>query len=211
MTPQQLIDNRLRYELRDTDETQYTDPELLAYINKAAGLLHEVLIDEDSELVRSGSGSFVTVDGTETYNLTANGMADLLAPYRVYITGYEPMDLKSEAERYAYLDDTAPVTGQPDRYYLSGDVIGLLPIPDDVYTVNVAYYPPYTDVALADAMPFRGIFDRVIGEAAILTARAREEMGVGLQAQLMEMFHDAASAVMRRRRVAPIGIHPRQP
>ncbi len=41
-----LID-RCNWELRNSDDVQYTDPEQLVYYNKTTELVHKILIDEE--------------------------------------------------------------------------------------------------------------------------------------------------------------------
>lgn len=159
ITTNDFIDE-IRHELRDVDEAQYTDDELLVYVNRCYELITQILIDDNSELAATGSaGSITLADGTETYDLASNSMGDLWLPfqvgfddngerlYAIYLTDasgnvYPPLEMCDYQDRYDYLTSGSTSEGRPTAFYLHGDYIGFLPVPDATYTCTVDRYFP---------------------------------------------------------------------
>lgn len=202
VTAAQLI-TRCRYDLRDENAHQWTDPELLSYINDNLELIYEILIDCDSELIRTGSGTFDTVSGTETYDLSTEGMGDFWSPYKIWCPtdGPRELELVNTDERYDYqIDATTWNQGEPYHYYLEGDAIGLLPIPDAIYQINLKYYPNFVPLASTAAnLPFKNLFNLQIQQAVNMKAKHRDMMNTSIETALMALFQDRAAAIMRKR------------
>jgi hypothetical protein len=206
------IKARVNYELRNTHQHQFTEPEILAYINKWLEFTHQFLIESASDLVRTGTGSITTEVGTEKYSLVGNNMGDLLTTHKVWVVGSEPMDQCPEDDRDAYVvaDETdASGYDEPLSFYLEGDYIGFLPFPDTAYTVNFKYYPEYSPLEDIDsAMPYRNLFNLQIEEGAKILAKNRENYGTNVDAALMEIFKERAKAIVDIRRVKTIAFSP---
>lgn len=205
---------RIRYELYDNDLTQYTDAELLAYINKSLEIIHELLIDEESELIRTGTGSFTTTAGTQSYDLSANTMGDLWLPYRVWISEYEPMTVCEEEDLYdAINEEEKGSTGhrtRPEVYCIVGEYMWFEDVPDDTYTVNLKYYPNFVPLAsTASNMPLRNLFNQAVIEGVKVLAKHRNEQSVHVDAILKDIFQERALRIMRKRRKQVIKISPK--
>lgn len=69
---------------------------------------------------------------------------------------------------------------QPIYYYITGEnKIGLSPSPDQSYIVNGWYYAAPISLALTDTIPWKGIFDIIIGDIVLmLIAGQVDEMTV---------------------------------
>jgi len=202
VTAAQLI-TRFRYDLRDENGHQWTDNELLSYINDSLELIYEILVDSDSELIRTGSGTFDTVSGTETYDMAANTMGDFWSPYKIWCPtdGPRELTLVNTDDRYDYqIDATTWNQGEPYQYYLEGDTIGLLPIPDGIYQINLKYYPNFVPLsATTGNLPFKNLFNLQIQQAVNMKAKHRDMQNTGIETALMSLFQQRATAIMRRR------------
>jgi hypothetical protein len=133
---------------------------------------------------------------------------------KIWVDTYEPMEQAEEADRYDYVNqEEAGNTGArsiPDKYYLSGDNIGLLPIPDAIYTVRATYYPNFVPLsATTDSIPFKNIFNLEIVECIILLANNRNSKETALQQALLNIFTDRAKILAKKRRVLRTAISPR--
>ena len=191
------------FELRNTRKKQWGEPETLTYVNKWLEFLHSVLTQAESDLVKTGSGSFTTTEGIEIYDLSANEMGDLIAPVHVWLNGLKELEQAEESERMNHIISKEQGTtsySQPGKYYLEGDNIGLLPFPDSTeYTVNVKYIPDYTAVIITGTMPYKNIFNNVLVEGVKVIAKNRESYGTAVDAALMELFQERAVSIMRKR------------
>ncbi len=190
------------YELRNSYAKQWESAETIAYVNKWLEFIHAILTDMESDLVKTGSGSFVTVAGTELYDLDANSMGDLMAPLTVWLSALGEIDAVEESERMVHViakEQGSTAYSQPSGYYLEGDNIGLLPFPDDVYTVKLKYIPDYTTLTTTSTMPYKNIFNNVLVEGVKIIAKNRESYGTAIDAALMELFQDKAIAILRKR------------
>lgn len=202
--------DRVNYELRNVYEKQWKEVELLSYYNKTIDLIHQILVDDKSDLNRTGSGTITTVAGTMEYST----ITDLLLPYYVRIAANsQTLEMVNEEEVIDYEEtDGTYQEGQPTKYYLKGSSIGFLPEPDDAYSVKVVYYPTFTPATSVDAsMPWLGLFNMQIEEGIKLIAKNREGMGGLMEPSLMEMFQDRAIAIHRSRRPHTYQMQPSVP
>ncbi|MCP4585325.1 hypothetical protein [Pseudoalteromonas sp.] len=210
------IITQILYELRDPNGNNYNKDEayaeLLGYINKCNEFVYEILIDEESELILTGSGTVTTVDGTQSYDLSSNSMGDLWFPDKVWITNYDPMtmcekkDLDPAIQAEEYGDSSRSI---PDQYCLIGDYIWFKDVPDDAYTVNVRYFPNFTPLsAVTSYMPYKNLFNNEIIEGVCLYAKRRNELGFQAEAALKSLFMNKALKLMRKRRFNRVGFKP---
>jgi hypothetical protein len=213
VTAAQLI-TRIRYELYDNNSTQYSDPELLAYINKSLEMIHEILVENRSELVRTGTGTITTVAGTPNYDLSANGMGDLWISHRVWVTGEELMEMIEEYDLYdsinAEEDGSTGHRSEPDEYCLIGEYIWFEETPDAIYTINLRYFPNFVPLAATtENMPLKNLFNQSIIEGSKVLAKHRNNFDIQIDAILKDIFQEQAMKIMRRRRIRPISIVPK--
>lgn len=196
---------QIDYDLRNsTSKTQYATAELFVYLNRCLELVYQVLLDSESELILTGTGTITLSAGTSVYSLTSNSMGDLWVPYRVWISEYDPMEEGEEEDRYPYLrledeGDTSSRT-RPTSFYLEGDNIGFLPYSDDTYTANLKYYPNFVPLsASTENMPFKNLFNMQVAEGVKLFAKNRNNDALSVEASLMEVFQQRALQIMWRR------------
>ncbi len=160
-TTAETIVDQVDYEMRNTRRKQYTGNELFEYLRKCVEMIYAILVDNNSELIATGSGSFSTVAGTEAYDLSSNSMGDLWTIYKltmddpayaVYLTDassnvYAPLEMVEYENKYSYLQNASANRNRPTGFYLFGDNMGLLPVADAVYTVTIdKYFPNYVPI-----------------------------------------------------------------
>jgi hypothetical protein len=202
------IFERALYELRDPYGTNYNADgaygEMLGYLDRCNELIYQMLIDEQSELVRTGTGTFDTVAGTQEYDLSANTMGDFWSPHRIWISEYDPMEMCEEGDLYDAINSnegSSVSRAQPDEFCIIGDYIWFKDVPDDAYTVNLRYFPNYVGLtATTDTMLFKNLFNNEILEGIKILAKNRNEISVQVDAQLKEIFFYRAMQIIRQRR-----------
>jgi hypothetical protein len=202
---------RFNYELRNTDAVQWVAAETLEYVNKWGEFIQDILIEMESELVQTGSGTITTVAGTDEYLLSDNSMGDLVAipggdtsdNSRVRISGTGALVLGYRKDRTAQLilkDNGTTSYNQPGKYYIHGGYFCVLDIPDAVYTIYIQdYMANWTTLTAASAMPFQNIFNNVFVEGVKVIAKNRENYGSAIDAAIMELCQDRAISILRKR------------
>ena len=153
---------------RDPDGVDLTDELGMSFINNHIQLIHQTLINIQSDLLRA-EVQVVTADGTAEYELTDTGDVPILAtgvmPYGVWEDGFpgNPMQRLIKSELIARSYDLSD-TGQPSFWYpVTPNKIGFCLTPDDVYTYNINYWKAYqTILATGDTVPYEGIFDQAL-------------------------------------------------
>ena len=213
MTISDLITN-CGFELIDQDHNQWSETELFTYFKKAHRLLHQVLIDSESELVRTGTGTIITVAGTEKYVLADENMSDLWIVHKIWVSEYDPIDMVEEDSRYTYVkseeEGEISARSRPDGYYLTLNDIGFLPFPDSAYTINIVYYPEYTSPSsIEENTPYRGLFDNLLEECMIMYSKNRNELSMNIEGVMLDLFEQQAMRLSRKRRKKVYQISPR--
>jgi hypothetical protein len=222
------IITQILYELRDPHGTDYNHDgayaELLGYINRCNELVYEILVDDNSELIQTGSGTLSTVAGTQSYALSSNSMGDFWLPkrigyrggkpvYAVWISEYDPMYMCEQNDIYdAIIANQGSTTSraQPDEFCIIGDYLWFKDVPDAVYTVNLKYYPNFVPLtATTDYMPYKNLFNNDIIEGVKIFAKQRNELGVNVDATLKDLFMDRAMKLQRMRNPSRSFIRPR--
>jgi hypothetical protein len=202
---------RFNYELRNTDAVQWEAAETLEYLNKWGEFIQDILIEMESELIQTGSGTITTVAGTDEYLLSDNSMGDLVAipggdtasNSRVRLSGVGALILGYRGDRTAQLilkDNGTTSYNQPGKYYLHNNYFCVLDIPDAVYTIYIQdYMPNWVTLIITSAMPYQNIFNNVFVEGVKVIAKNRENYGSAIDASLMELFQDRILSVLRKR------------
>jgi len=218
VTVENFID-QIAYELFDSDDIQFDhDTEMFEYVKKCVEMIYQILVDCNSELAATGSGTITTVAGTEAYDLSSNSMGDFWQPYKIdadrdgaiYAIDatdsssnvYPPLHMIEYKERFPYRQAGSTSRGRPTAFYLDSDNIGLLPVPDAAYTITVhKYFPNYVPLTgITSNMPYKNLFNLEIGEGIKLYAKTRNEQNANIEASLMAMFNERAMKLMRGRR-----------
>lgn len=217
------------YELRDPDGTNYNADgayaELLGYINKCNETIYEILVDENSELVRTGTGTITTVAGTQSYALASNSMGDFWLPavlgqrdgddvYGVWVSTYEPMKMCTQEDLWETINaEENSETGHrtiPERFCIIGGYIWFEQSPDDAYTVYLRYFPNFTPLsATTGTIPYNNLFNQEIIEGVKVLAKHRNDIDVQIDSILKDIFHDRAMRLTRKRKKTSASFSPR--
>ena len=126
VTAQTVVDSSIA-RAKDPYKTQWTDAQLLIFLNKAYDYAHKILIQAKSELVITSVQ--VTMAATREYSL-ADHLPDFwgMVENGVYFTTtpLTPVTVE-DAKRYG----TTTTTVAPTAYYLTGTHLGMLQTPTD--------------------------------------------------------------------------------
>lgn len=195
----------ISYSLRNASG-EFDDPELLSYLNRAYECLYKVLVKMKNEKVRTGSDSFSTTAGTQSYDLTASGISitDMWVPDKVWVSGSELMDVCFDEDLYDTInqeeDGNTGHRTEPTEYCLINNTVWFKECPDAVYTVNFKYFPSFSVLTNYTAdMPLQGIFNMALLQATIMYAKTRNEMNPSINIQLSELFKAEALWLLGKR------------
>lgn len=193
-----------RFKLDDLDVKNWTDEELLTYFNYWNEHLYKLLVIDRSELVRTGSGTIAGLANTEVYALSGEGITDLWVPYRVWEYGKTPLTLGAEQDRMEYEQaNGVAISGEPEKYYLEGGTIGILPAPAVNTTFRIKYWPIFSPAYSEDQdIPYLAIFARTLEEGVVMLAKNRGRRNATIETSLMQLHQDIESKIMRMRRKA---------
>lgn len=212
-TPTSLI-TEINYELTNASG-DFTSAELLSYINRSLEMIHSELVHNKSESVRTGTGSFDCVVGTQSYDLTDGSGAnssDIWALHRVWIEESEPMDLCTEEDLYDTINaEEASETGhrcEPEEYCLIVDQLWFKESPDDTYTVQIRYFPKFVAIAADGAMPYNDMANLEVKSMAVLMAKNRVWKNDNLHGQLLGLNNQARNRIMNLREKKDVRIRP---
>ena len=223
------IITQVLYELRDPNGYNYNKDgayaELIGYINKCNEYIYELLVDDESELIQTGSGTFATVAGTQSYDLSANTMGDFWVPrslgghgdrqaYAVWISTKEPMYMCREEDTFdAINQEEDSATGsrtEPREFCIIGNYLWFRDVPDDAYTVKLRYFPNFVPLTLTtENMPFKNLFNNEVIQGTILYAKHRNERGIQTDAIIKDIFTMRAARLSRKRMSRQARITPR--
>lgn len=204
---------QVNFELRNIAKVQYIETEIISYLNKWLEFINQNLIESESELVRTGLGALNTVIGQEKYKLDDFDIGDLVAPYKVWIAGKGIMEQVTEDDRYPYVQANEEAINSandiPIKYYIENDIIGLLPFPDDVYPINIKYYPDFTPmIDNTSILPYRNLFNLQLQEGIKIIAKNREMSSSVIDSALMELFRDRIISILSMRERHQVKLSP---
>ena len=126
VTAQTVINNCIA-RMKDPDDTQWTDAELLNEINRAVDYVHRILTNLNSPLAMA-SGTITMVAATQTYDLSGN----LDNVWRMthkgvhFSTGGPLFSITLEDAQRA---GSTTTDAAPTAYYISGTQLGVVPVP----------------------------------------------------------------------------------
>jgi len=165
MTVEELL-NYVRYQINDTDKVEYTDAELIGYVNDGLRFI-------SNELIRLSSPILLKYT---TLSLT-DGVADLPSDFV-----REEGVLDSQGNPLESYPPIKPV----DQY-------GYKIIGNKLYSnnesVDLFYYAPYSTVsALTDTIPVPDYMVQLLKEIVIFLALNRNEFSLNVEQELLKVF-----------------------
>lgn len=195
----------INYKLRNEESEEFSDGELLSYVNESISVLKTVLARKGYLISRTGTGSFTTTEGTQSYDLTSvdTPISNLWLIDNIWISEYEPMDKCDEDNIYETRNEEEKGNTshrcRPLDYCFIGNTVWFKQSPDATYTVNLNYYPNHTNLYTTDTMPYNDLFNRSIIAAVMMIAKNRLEMNSQLEIQLMALFDNSAQFLLDKR------------
>lgn len=166
VTVQSVLDNCIA-RAKDPDKTQWSDAQLLIFLNKGYDNIHKTLIRVSSEIVTS-EATVTMVANTQEY-LLADNLPDFwnMSENGVYFsTVPDPLvPMIYEDKQRAGADTTAIY---PESYYITNLNLGVIDIPDATSvaaysTLNCRYYKKNVPLLLAGAsMPYNNLFNETM-------------------------------------------------
>lgn len=162
VTIQTTLDNSIA-RAKDSDKTQWSDAQLLIFLNKAVDYVHKLLIRIENELVIT-DGTITMAASTQEYTL-AGTLDDFwaMSTNGVYFTDFlTPCSYEDKIREGSTTTDVAPTL-----YYVTDTHLGVVNIPTATSaaaypTLNCRYFKKNTALALTDNMPYKNLFNEPV-------------------------------------------------
>jgi len=186
-----------RYDLRDSDKTQYSDPMLLDYLNRGLRPLCAALASLRSDWVNS-STSLTLASGDDDTDLPS----DFISVINIKI-GTNDLTKKSISWIRDYLVSSS--AGLPSYYAIQGTSILVEKEADDDYTLLFEYNATTATLVSTDNMPYNNEFNDVLRQFLTLIGKSRNEYSIISDAAMQDFFYAAVfSKLVSRNHVANV-------
>lgn len=183
-----------RYDLRDPNLSQYSDAELLDYLNRGLVQLDGVLSSINSDWINATAA--VTL---ATASSSATAPTRCLAILQLWYSTTQWTRRTLDAIRYEQRINYG-TTGRPSYYCLQGETIQFDITSDAEYALTAIYNQYSATLTAASTMPYSSHFDQPLRESIVIQAKRREEYDVNLDAVLYDFFMDyALNKAMKRK------------
>lgn len=162
VTAQVVIDNSIA-RAKDSNKTQWSDDQMLKFLNKGVDYVHRLLIRENSEIAIN-DGTISLTGGVQEYSLPDDLWC--IPPNGVYFSAVvkpiTPVTYEDKIREGVTTTDSAP-----ESYYITDDKIGLVLTPSGTAaaaytTLNCRYFKKNTALAFTDNMPYKNLFNEPI-------------------------------------------------
>uniref|UniRef100_A0A6H1ZTW8 Uncharacterized protein n=1 Tax=viral metagenome TaxID=1070528 RepID=A0A6H1ZTW8_9ZZZZ len=185
-----------RYDLRDTGSIEYSDAELLEYLNRAIISLDAALASLNSDWVEDETTWTLTTNAsTLTQTTNVRTIRTLwIGDDRIWKTALDEIRRKRKFITAA---------GQPDYYAQNGTTIVFERKADQSYTVTAHINKATGTLTTSSNMPYNDEFNEPLRQAVVLIAKARNELSVVADAALFEFFMSAATVNVIKRKYIP--------
>ena len=198
-TVQTVIDNA-KYKLRSVNSTQYTDAELLSYLNNDGIFnLDLILAANKSDLSLTKDTSLTLSNGNDSVTLPSTFL-DIEALW------IDTTELEKRSLQYIYekLQESS-TSNQPWAYALAGTSLMFNCLADQDYSLTLFYYTKHADLSLTDSMPYDDLFNNTLAQLIVLIAKTRNEVNSLPESAIYDHLRDAVmSNVISRRHVPRI-------
>jgi hypothetical protein len=192
-TPSTLITSA-RYDLRDTSEAEYSDAELLEYLNRAIFQLDYALSGLGSDLVMAEDTTTTLAEDDDSVAVPAN----TIVVTDVWIDTDQLTVLNPPAS--LYYERKFSTEGQPLYWCQIGSNIEFERDADDDYDLTI-YYDKATGTLASDGtLPYADQFNNALRQAIIIQAKHRNEQDSDMDGALMKFFSQEVmeKSIMRR-------------
>jgi len=188
-----------RYDLRDTGSTEYSDAELLDYLNRGQVQLYSILQSLRSDWVHAS-------DTTITLEEDDNSVAvptDFSTVRSVWIG--DDLLTKKDVDFIYYRRKFVSGTAKPVFYATEAQIFIFEYTADQDYDLTIYYNKDSTDLELTDTMPFNSKFDQPLRQVTVLQAKSRNEYDILGDAAIYDFLMDAALGKVISRNHQPKG------
>ncbi len=188
-----------RYDLRDTGSTEYTNAELLDYLNRAQVQLYSVLLGLHSDWVHA-------TDTSITLEAAANSVSvpdDFATVRSIWID--DDQLKKIGLDEIYYKRKHISGTAQPVYFATEAATFIFEYTADADYDLTVHYNKNSTALATIGTLPFNNEFNQPLRQAIVLQAKSRNEYDIMGDSALFDFFMDAAFAKVVSRNHVPKG------
>lgn len=195
MTAPSVLITAGRYDLRDIDIAEYTNTELLEYLNRA-------IFQLDYTLSGIGSDFVMAEDTSKTLASAANSVAvpsNTIIITDVWIGTTQLSPLTPPAKLY-YDRKWISSTGQPDYWCQIGQNIEFEETADADYALTLYLDKATGTLALDGVLPYADQFNDALRQAMIIQAKHRNELDGSVDGALLKFFSHVVMTrnIMRR-------------
>jgi len=195
-----------RYDLRDARATQYSQAELLDYLNRALIVLNSTLLGLHSDWVHA-------TDTSTTLTSATNSITQPTGCNSIRSIWYGTDEFYEKSVDYIYdrRKDIGSQTGKPEYWAHEATSVIFDYTADQDYLLTIHYDAKASVLTIADVggetetsdMPYNDEFNQPLREALIIMAKNREEYDVSGHAYLEAVFMNAAMQNQISRRFTP--------
>jgi hypothetical protein len=197
MTLASSVITSARYDLRDPDKTEYTDPELLDYMNRSMVQLYAVLGAVKSDWVSTTNVATSLLIATNSVAVPSG-----FSTVRSVWIGSDEI-IKTSVDDIYYKRKYITATGQPDYFAIEGATLIFERTADATYALTIHYNTSSTALVAAGTMPFSDEFNQPIRQAIVLMAKNRNEYSVSGDAAIYDFFMEAVMSKVISRNHTP--------
>jgi hypothetical protein len=188
-----------RYDLRDTGSTEYTNAELLDYLNRGQVQLYSVLQSLHSDWVHASDTSVTLLEDGNSVSVPS----DFASVRTIWID--DDMLTKKDVDYIYYKRKHITGTAQPVFFATEAQTFIFEYAADQDYDLTIYYNKDSTDLELTDSTPFNGKFDQPLRQMVVLQAKSRNEYDLMGDAAIYDFMMDAALGKVVSRNRQPKG------
>jgi len=194
MTVQELIKS-VRYRIRDTDQTNFIDDEIITYLNELLNGCYSTMQNVESVLV-FGEDKIQLIKEQPCYDVPFehNGFLD----EGVWIGGSVKPLVRTTYPAIAPFLESGAGSGIPGQYYLKDGQVCLFPPPREDGELNVVFWNPFEPLNQGSVIPWEGYWDKYLVKATTIECLERQERDVSQQAIMVAgLFDEAIGEIMK--------------
>lgn len=175
-----------RYDLRDGNITQWTDPELLDYLNRNVRVLQTALASVKSDWSKKH---------VDVSLLSGNNYVDVPTDFMTPRNLWDGTDeiYKESIDNVEYYQRES-LTGSPSYYAVKQDEIIFDKTATETVDLRLEYNFKNEDLLLTSDLPYNDDFNDDLREGVIIIAKNRNERLATPSLGLMKMYSQAAQA-----------------
>ncbi len=202
----------VNFELRNRLSLQFPDQELFLYLKRGHEIVHNLLVQFKSDLVRE-KGDLSTVVGQSEYAYAEIGMPDISIVESVRMVGEPGMERLSSGDFESLsidLERESLYLAIPTQFYPERDSLHLFYPPDTAAVVKIGYYPWLSPLTASFTqagkfsgetpdMPYRDALNSVMAGMIKMLAKNRNADGSQLDPALMEIAQEQVLRILDER------------